>query len=306
MIAPYISKTQPFQAASLRPAARISLLSKVRDVSPTRLRSSSPHQRQEFVDTASYFFVAQSELPNDNLTAHSCRRYLCDQGYDLLMGARPYLCKTGQSHSTLDIWKSLFRRNRHTDHLFDSNIYFSCTPMLHKEVVYFFFCCAVRQLKKSARQAFQYCGIHNLWCCLSKGYFDSLLRFRHSRIANATCAVRLPSQLRKSRQGDQIALQPKKVVSFLVTSIFLPLVTLGCQPMIQVGSDTGPIVQVGSNQPPATVVNNVVSSACGWDSAFYPDQKPVDYAKRWTDHEMAWLVSHNAKVAEFCPQAPVK
>lgn len=84
----------------------------------------------------------------------------------------------------------------------------------------------------------------------------------------------------------------------------------GHAPLIQVGSPTGPLVQVGSNQPPATVVNNIVSSACGWDSAFYPGrvnpQPKVGYSKRWTDAEMAWLVKHNQKIDEFCPQKPNK
>jgi hypothetical protein len=94
----------------------------------------------------------------------------------------------------------------------------------------------------------------------------------------------------------------KLTAILLMTSLSTACVGLKA-PIIQVGSATGPLAQVGSNQPPATVINNVVSSACGWDSAFYPDQKPVDYGKRWTDREMLWLKEHNDKVADNCPPA---
>jgi len=77
-------------------------------------------------------------------------------------------------------------------------------------------------------------------------------------------------------------------------------------PMLQIGSPDGPLVQVGSNQPPATVVNNIVSSACGWDTKFYADPKAAPIEKRLTRNELVWLAAHNDKIDANCPAAPAK
>lgn len=75
-------------------------------------------------------------------------------------------------------------------------------------------------------------------------------------------------------------------------------------PLIQVGAGSGPLVQVGSNQPPATVINNVVSSACAWARPFYQDPKAAPIDKRLTRAELQQLADYNDNVKRNCPEKP--
>jgi hypothetical protein len=87
---------------------------------------------------------------------------------------------------------------------------------------------------------------------------------------------------------------PSKLMRLLVLSL-TPIWTLSC------GT---PLVQVGSAASPAPLeVNVTVASSCSWEAPFYPD---AGFETRLTRNEKVWIVAHNAKVAEFCPQAPAK
>lgn len=55
-----------------------------------------------------------------------------------------------------------------------------------------------------------------------------------------------------------------------------------------------PLMQSCTAPPPA------VSSACGWETPFYPDP---GFEGRWTHNEKLWAVDHNDKLAAACPES---